>query len=110
MVSRPCRGHSLQALDLLWFLQVSCKAGEHSQADYLPDCPPLALKLTFFLTGTFFKLSAPKGRDVHTPVATWLLFWFLKAGSVSKFWPFLFPVKSGGDRGRVLFPALSQEP
>lgn len=76
MVSRPCQSHSSQACDLLWFLQVSCKAGELSlavglcQTDRLPECPPLALKLTVLLTGTFFKLlSTPKGRDMHTPSA-----------------------------------------
>lgn len=37
------------------------------------------------------------------------LFWFLKAGSVSKVWSFLFLVKSGEAWGRALFPAVSQE-
>lgn len=75
MVSRPCQSHSSQACDLLWFLQVSCKAGELSlavglcQTDRLPECPLLSLKLTVFLTGTFFMLSTPKGRDMHTPSA-----------------------------------------
>lgn len=43
---------------------------------------------------------------MHTPAATWLLFWFLKAGRVSKFWSFLFPVKSGGGLGEGVIPPL----
>lgn len=76
VVSRPCQSHSSQACDLLWVLQVSCKARELSlavglcQTYHLPECPPLALKLTAFLTGTFFKLSTPKGRDMHILSAT----------------------------------------